>query len=56
MKYSIFSTAGITQRLSKHGFFNSFDDAWEYIFEHFEEEDFEDLMVDTAERKFWELA
>lgn len=56
MKYAIFSTVGITKRLSKHGEFNSFEDAWDYICEHFDEDDFEDLMVDTAERKFWELA
>lgn len=56
MKYAIFSIVGITQRLSKHGTFDSFDDAWEYIYEHFEEDDFENLTVDTAERKFWELA
>lgn len=34
--------------LSKHGTFKSFQDGWSYIYEHFEEEDFEDLFVELA--------
>lgn len=53
-KYVIFDWAG--NRLSKHGTFKSFDDAWEYIYKKFPEEDHQDLHVDTSEKKSWELA
>lgn len=56
MTYAIFDITGITRRLSSLGTFETFEDAWDYICEHFAEDEFQDLMVDTAERKFWELA
>lgn len=54
MKYAIFDVTGITRRLSTPEF-NTFDDAWEYIYQHFDEEKHQDLEVDTAEKKHWEL-
>jgi hypothetical protein len=55
-RYAIFDITGITRRLSSLGEFETFEDAWDYIYEHFEDDKFQDLMVDTAERKYWELA
>ena len=33
-------------KLSAHGSFHTFEDAWDYIMENFEEEDFEELLVE----------
>ena len=37
--------------LDKHGEFNSFEDGWAYIYEHFEEEDFQELEVLTMSER-----
>lgn len=55
MTYAIFDITGITRRLSSLGEFETFEDAWDYICEHFDDDKHQDLMVDTAERKYWEL-
>ena len=43
MKYEIQDWAG--NRLTAHGEFKTFDDGWDYIYEKFEEDDFQDLYV-----------
>jgi len=47
--FKIFDWAG--NELTKHGTFETFEDAWDYIFEHFEEEDHQELFVETSEVK-----
>lgn len=41
--YKIIDWAG--NELSKHGKFNSFEDAWDYIYQNFDEANFEELYV-----------
>ena len=41
--YAIYDWAN--NELTKHGTFERFEDGWDYIYEHFEEDDYQELFV-----------
>ncbi len=45
--YKIYDWAG--NELSYHGSFQTFEDAWDYIREHFKENEWSELYVETSD-------